>query len=420
VPLLALLAAYPTARLPAGPVPLYFLDFIIAITLVASLRRGFSRDRFGVAVLVYLLVWLPTWLYQVVSLDVTLEPTYGLARNVLAVGCYFIAVALINSERTARRLLMVLAIGMVGTSVLALAQSLPGTDAVAREFIFSVSPTTAESSYRTYAERSFALFQAATTLAGFLAVMIVLLIAYTAEVRGWMRFLLWASVILGSLGLFATYSRQWVPAVLLGIAVVALLRPGRFGRALGLALVPAAVVYVALNLGALDQDYLGERFNRLGSQDSNVQVRLKRQNRFLELAAEGDPQSYLGVGFATQDLAERGVIDTATARRLRAGSNENSFLLEYFNHGFVAGILYLTLVLVAIGRAVVGARRPGPHQAILAALAGALVTAAALHLFDNYFNESLFMKAFLWILIGMAIGLSAKSREADPTPTPQS
>jgi uncharacterized membrane protein YeaQ/YmgE (transglycosylase-associated protein family) len=99
---------------------------------------------------------------------------------------------------------------------------------------------------------------------------------------------------------------------------------------------------------------------------------------------------------------------------LRRGVNDNSFLLEWFNHGLLAGILYLLIMVGVIVVAVrESLRRSGPEATLLAGLAAALVTATVLHFFDRYFSESMFMKTLLWTLVGATVGVIAARRGAD-------
>jgi hypothetical protein len=410
----ALVTVFPIARIEAGAVPIYFLDLLMVLALLASLR-GLPSTRTTWAVGAYLAVWIPAWVYQLVTLDVYLEPTYGLVRNVLAVALFFVVAATVRTDRHVRALVIALAAGTLVTSLLTLGQALPGTQGWVRDLIINLAPSTGPSSFEVYPERAFALFQAPTTLAGFFAVSMVLLVGCITEFRGRSRFLIVAALVMASLAVIATYSRQWVPAVLMGLIVLGLVKPGGFGRALLVSVIPVTLVWGALGSGILDQRYLDERFQRLGRNDRNIAVRLERQDSFLRLAEEGTFQSLVGYGFAGQDLAQRGAIDSTTARRLREGSNENSFLLEFYNHGVLAGLLYLAILLAGLIKGVIAARRPGAHQALLSGLTAALATAMTLHLFDNYFSESIFMKMMLWLIVGLIFALS-RVRGDEPSP----
>jgi hypothetical protein len=74
-------------------------------------------------------------------------------------------------------------------------------------------------------------------------------------------------------------------------------------------------------------------------------------------------------------------------------------------------LLYLGLFLTALVRVLAAARRNiGRETALLAGIGSALVAALVLQLSDNYFSESVFMKMFLWLLIGTGLGLVDRGR----------
>lgn len=416
-----LLSAFPIARVEIGPLPIYLADLLVGITLVGVVWRGLAPGRFGGAVLLYLALWLPAWLVQVLTIQIVLEPTYGLLRQVLAVGCAFIGMAVVR-QRGVSRLVGAFAIGTLATSALAVVQELPLSREAVRELLLAIAPAFAPGGYLVYPERAFALFQAPTTLSGFLAVMVPLLVGAADHAGGRLRLLALAALLGVGPALVASYSRQWLPALALGLAVMGVLRPGLLGRFLLAAAIGGGVAWWALGNGALDPSYLERRFGGLAqpAEDRNIMVRIERQVAFLSLASTQPVETLVGRGFAGQDLEARGVVDELTAEYLRTGFNDNVFLLEVWNHGVGAGIVYVLLLGTALRAAVLAARRPGPDRGILAGLAASLATATVLHLFDNYFSEAVFMKALFWLLVGLAVASApAESWSLAPGSRPQ-
>jgi hypothetical protein len=171
-----------------------------------------------------------------------------------------------------------------------------------------------------------------------------------------------------------------------------------------------AVSWLLLSTGVLSSSYLNERFSTLGAADVNVQSRLSREQAFVTMVRSEPTTFAVGKGFAGQDLVDRGYVDASAADTLRAGINDNVFLLEVFNHGIVAGLLYLGLFATATLRVLGAARRRVADAALLAGIGSALVAAFVLQLSDNYFSESVFMKLFLWLLVGIGIGLVERER----------
>jgi hypothetical protein len=400
---IVLIAAFPVLRVELGPLPLYALDAVIALGLVAvAVAATDGRGgAYGVWIVVYLLSWVPAWVVQVFSLGVILEPTYGLLRNALSVGAFFVSFAAVR-QYGLRVFGPLLAAAVLATSLLAVMQVVSGTRGAVRGLLLSLSPDFTPTAYHVYPKRAFALLTAPTTLAGLLAVCVPLLLAFFASSRGFRRVLVTLAIVSSGGALIATYSRQWLPALALGFVVLALLNRRLFGRSLLAAGAVIAAVWLLLAGGALDHAYLGQRFGMLGREDVNVQTRLQSQRDFVALA-RNDAQAFLvGRGFAGQDLVRRGVVDRQTAEQILSGRSENAFLLEVFNHGLFAGLLYLGL-LVAVFARVARAARSG--SVLAAGVAGALASAITLHFFDNYFSEAIFMKALLWVLLGSAVAL---------------
>lgn len=410
-----LLATFPVLRVEFGSVPVYLTDLLVALALIGVAVRGVRIHRYGVVVLVYLATWIPAWVYQVTSLDIVLEPTYGLIRNVLAVAVFFVALQAIRTAQAGWKLFSVLAGGTVMSGLLAVAQELPATQSGVSQLLLNLAPDFAGAGYQVYPERAFALLTAPTTLAGFLAVMAPPLIVLFAQSRGGVKALAGAALIAATGGLIATYSRQWTLALAVGLALLCLLRLERTARVVAIVAASAFAAWALIAGGALDSSYLGQRFSSLGLADANVQTRLERQQEFLTQAVNDPAMTLVGHGFAGQDIVARGLVDQSGALHLREGVSDNSFLLEIFNSGFVAGLLYLGLLVAALLIAVRAVRRGHPHRELLAGLAAALATAITLHLLDNYFSSAVFMKTLLWLLVGATIALARPPTAGEKT-----
>lgn len=409
--LVAVVAGFPVARTGFGGVPLYATDVLAALAIAAVLRDGVHKHRFVFAVALYLIAWIPAWLYQVIRIDILLEPTYGLGRNLVAVGIAIGAYELARRrEDVTRWFAFALAGATAFTAVITIGQALGPTREITREFLVTIAPTFTEGAYRVYPERAFALFAAPTALSGFLAMVLPLIFVTSGIVGPRARILLAAVGLLAGVALIATYSRQWVPALALGLIALAFMRPSAAGRGLLIGGITATAAAFALSAGGLDSAYLNQRFSSLGSDDQNVQTRLDRQRRFLGGAEAGSLDTFAGRGFAGQDIAARDLTDARTTDELREGLSDNSFLLEWFNHGIAAALLYALIVIGVTAAAVRGARRRTAESPMLAALGATLITGIALHFLDNYFSEAIYMKTFWWILIGLTAGLVARQR----------
>lgn len=412
IPTLAfLIGAFPVARVVVHGVPIYGTDVLALLLLVAAARVGGRLSGYAWVVVFYLGSWTVAWLHQVVSLHLLLAPTYGLVRNVLAVAIFFPAYLAARRYGGQMHWLVALAVGAAVTAVLALFQAV--ASAPANSVLQALAPNFTTTALKTYPHRAFALFTAPTTLSGFFAVAILLFLAGSHAADRRQHRILLGSSLLCVLGMVATYSRQWLPALAAGLLTLAWLRLGMSRRIILASASMLAVAWLLLSTGALNSSYLDARFSTLGSGDANVQSRISRQSTFVAMVRSEPATFAVGKGFAGQDLVERGLVSAPTADTLRAGLNDNVFLLEVFNHGIVAGLLYVGLFVTALTRILRAARRRAGETALLAGIGSALVAALVLQFSDNYFSESVFMKMFLWLLIGTGIGLVERGRAAE-------
>jgi hypothetical protein len=383
---------------------------LAVVGLVALIRRPVPLTHYGWLVVAYVAAWIPALGYQVLSLHLVEEPTYGFLRNSLAVSMFFLAYACATQPGFWERWTPTLALGASATAVLAVLQAAHVDEAEA--FVRAAAPDFTATALRTYPDRAFAFFAAPTILAGFFALAILLLLPLASrEVR--FHGLMWIAVPLAALGALATYSRQWVPALAVGLIVLCGLRLRATGRVVLVTALGALAAWAFLAGGALDRSYLEQRFETLGAADVNIRTRVARQREFVALATERPSEFIVGKGFAGQDILRRELVSTEAASELREGVTDNVYFLEVFNHGLVAGLLYLGLMLTALVRVLRAARAGGPHAAKLAAVGAALAAALVLHALDNYLSEAVFMKMLLWILVGLGIGLADRqAREA--------
>jgi hypothetical protein len=292
------------------------------------------------------------------------------------------------------------------TSGIAVAQEAPPTAGLVHRLLYTLAPSFTPAAYHAYPKRAFALFAAATILAGFLALAIVLLIGVATDVDRRSKPLYYTAAAAAGIALVATGSRQWLPAVAAGFVALAFVRPGairRFALIGGIALV---LVWTLGSHGALDVSYIQARFERLGTTDVNVQTRLARQHHFLQIAAEEPRSTLVGHGFAGQDLVSRNLVDAQTAQQVRDGVSDNVFFLDVFNHGLLAGLVYAALLVAALLRLIRTARVS--QRFGIAGVTAAVTTAFALHFFDGYFSETVFMKMLLWLLLGLGLGLCSR------------
>lgn len=404
------LTFFPIAKIQLGNLPLYLSDILIATTLVGLLRRGPKVGNYPLLVLIYLALWLPAWIYQVARLEIVLEPTYGMIRNMLAVGSFFIGWMMADRLRSPE-FRTILYTGLLATSALTVLQVMPLTSDLIRMLLFSTIPDSAEVSYRVYPSRAFGFFLAPTGLSGFMAMMLPLLVADLLKPERDRSRLTGVTILAVLLTLIATVSRQWVPAALIGFLAMVWLRPRTMGKVSGAFIGSGLLIGLLFALGLLESSYLVERFSRLSSpsEDPNVTTRLQRLIDFIHYAAANPMIVLIGNGFATQDLVERGVVVGEQAEELRAGYSDNSFLLELWHRGLAAALLYVGLLIGALRLGIRASRRVKLQQPIIVGLTSALLVGITLHFIDNYFSEAIFIKAWFWLLLGWLVAEASRT-----------
>jgi hypothetical protein len=402
--LVGLITAYPVARIVVQGVPVYVADIVALVALIGLVLHGPRLSGYGKAVLVYLFLWVPALLHEITSLGIILAPLYGFMRDSLAVLVFFLGFALARRLDGAERFVTIAAAGTLVTSALAVAQEAGPASGAVRHLLLILAPDFTPGAYHSYPNRAFGLFAAATILSCFLGVMIALLIGSLPALSPRRQILAGSAAAAAVAAEIATASRQWLPAVALALVVLAIVRVGIIARLFVLGSVTLAVIWLLAAHGALDSSYAQQRFERLGRDDVNVQTRLARQREFFSTAYERPITTVIGHGFAGQDIVSRALVTENAAQELRVGVNDNSFLLEVFNHGLGAGVLYVVLAFVALARVLAASAWQGDRGVYASAVASALSAAILLHLFDRTFSEAIFMKAFFWLLVGLAVG----------------
>ena len=414
------LSTVPILRITVAGAPLYAIDLLAGLAIVGLLARRTVRPawrdlpaRLRLLLICYLGSLSVPLVVQVVSTPYAAEALYGFGRELAALAALPIGLVVGRSERRTQRMLGWLVAGATATAVVAIAQRTPGLAPSVNDALQVLSPGLASGAARTYPGRSVAFMAAPTALSGFLCLVLLLVVFGWLRRHPWMQGLV---VLVVAGGLLSTYSRQWLPAFLVGLAVAGRLGTRRAGkRSRRLLSGGLALTVVLFTVGPLDLDYLVDRVTATGSDDANVATRLERQRAFIgNVVAE--PLTFMaGEGFALQDIGLRQSLagEQLWGLEVRQGYTDNSFLLEFANRGVLAGLLYLGILGASIRRAV-RVRRVATVPPELVAFSAALCAAAVLHLFDNYFSEAIFMRMTLWLLIGLTNGCVSRTRAATP------
>ncbi|MCG8440318.1 MAG: hypothetical protein MI723_00775, partial [Caulobacterales bacterium] len=135
-----MLLAAPRMGLKFGPMPLYAIDALIAITFLrATAARPTRFGRLPFAVTALLIVTLAT-MSEVVTILQTgeaFEPIYVIVRTLLAMSLFYSASQIIQTNKDVEALLKTAVLGMLVTATLMIATSLPITRGWVVSLVFS-------------------------------------------------------------------------------------------------------------------------------------------------------------------------------------------------------------------------------------------------------------------------------------------
>ena len=206
--------------------------------------------------------------------------------------------------------------------------------------------------------------------------------------------------------LIATYSRGWVFGFAAGLIALACAHARLFRRAIAVTIMAAIVGFGAVATGALNGSYLTDRFSTLGPGDANVQTRLTRENIYFNWAAHAPVSAVVGEGFSEQDLVERNLVAGSTEANLVSGVSDNGYLLEAYSHGLIDTLLLVAALVSTLVLGMRAARRADADRWLLSGLTAAVGAMLVLHM-EQFFYQAVFMRTFLWLVIGLLVGAVA-------------
>jgi hypothetical protein len=300
--------------------------------------------------------------------------------------------------------------GALVNSLLAICQNLPGLQVVGAQIPWWLYQGEKSQSINRYESiiagnyrRGYGLFQAATTLGGFLAIALMVCVFSGASIFKKRWFGLGAMVVV-TIGILATYSRQAVVAIGVGAMGLALLANQSRGPVLKFMLAIVFVGVMAFSLDLVDSSLFYKRSELLVEykDDEGLMSRLDRLSDFAEYSFRYPIRLLIGNGAGIADLRDRGLLSQEDLGPLVSGFVSNSFPLILFNFGLFGLIGYLGIIVIVITRGIskLSLRPTGSERLQMGLLAG-LCVGVVLHAFDNYFAESFQMKSIFWLLLGL-------------------
>lgn len=408
--------------LPFQDIPIYLIDVLLFITLLGTIARdgGITLDRLTGPVRLGLIGFVLASLVSSCSLifasERLAEALYALTRHLLlTAGMFYAATRLLETPAQQRLAARIVLAGAVANAALAVAQNLPGVQTLGAQIPLWLY---GEKSFPYYQSgrfeailagqyrRGFGLFQAATTLSGFLSMALAICLMSGSEIiraRRW-RYLVTAVLVAGVL---ATYSRHALLSLLISAMLAVLLLPDRR--------VPLRVVLPLLALGGVliafnvvDLSYLVFRTEQLADfQEVSMARRIAGHLDFAHYAIQHPLHLLIGTGTGVSDLRDRHLLPHSLETALLSGFVSDSYPLVAYNFGVLGLASYLVLFSSIVRDARRRLWRIGrqPGRWLLMGMATALLVAAMLHLFDNYFVESYQIRGTFWLLMGLTAKL---------------
>lgn len=429
-----IVAIHPRARFLIGPVPVYWLDILIALGLaVAVWRTGAlaptpaNKELSGrlTARLVVLLslAYIPSFLWLLTIEDDAAPLVYFLGRYWLNTWIFFLCLVALQRQADVRRVVAALYVGTLVASIWAVFQGVPYLAPFGEELTANVN------SLFGYGSRSLSFspnevggwtlnrvvggYPIATGFGGFYALVFpLLLFVFTSRAapRVWVPARL--GLIVVGLGFLLTYARGAfiAAAVGCGIAfVVAARDPAQFAlyvvRVLGVLLaVVVGTSVLAPQVGELAMQRLALVLTP--EEDPNIQARLNPLPRFVDTLVEEPEILVRGQHPLILKLQQYEFLEEVAYR----GFISNSWLLLIMEGGLPFFVLYTLVYLVItvqLVRHIVSRRRQGADVALPLGCLAAMVSAGVVHGVDNYMagGGGLYLRALYFFIAGLSMAV---------------
>jgi hypothetical protein len=438
------LSVYPRARFLLGPVPLYWLDLLIAGGLAIAVWRARALGRAPHdakpvgrlttrLVLLLSVAYVPSFLWLLTLEESAAPLVYFLGRYWLNTWVFFLCLAALKRRADVEQALAALYVGTLVVSIWALFQGLPFLGAIGEELTAKVNSLFGYSSQSVSfsphdvggltLNRVVGGYTIATVFGGFYALVLpLLLFVFTSRAAPKLWLPARLGLVLMSFGLLLTYSRGAFIAVAIGCIAALVVRsrdPGRLGAYIVRALAVLLAIVVGISFLAPQAGELAMRRMALiltPQDDPNIQARLDPIPRFFDALAEEPEILVRGQHPLILKLQRYEVFEDVAYR----GFISNSWLLLLMEGGLPFFVLYALVYLVITGqltRHIVARQRQGADVALPLGCLAAMVSAGVAHGVDNYMagGGALYLRATYFFIAGLSVAvLRVASQPASP------
>lgn len=358
----------PYVRVKVGPIPIYAVDVVTAIALWLVWRQKLEKqEKFwqhspNVALLTgtYVSFVVLTALHEIWLYGVFLEPIYLLTRNLLSVTPIFLISHLWRDETDLKSLSKSLIVGLLMTSVVTIAFSLPGIGSVIRSTLFQIGwlfppriGIAAEIEVETVVRGS--SLYGGTNPTGCALMVFFGLVYGIARSRGlinslWQKLAL-IGLVLTPFAVLMTYSRGAYLSLFL-VAAVMVWRSYAGSRRLVTA-ISLILVLTIVSVGASSDYFYFERITErnISLDESEVgaseRARIRAYTKLVPFLRDNPRWIFVGAGDTAKKLTRRGRVSKRDlVLSFSDGRIHSFFAAVFYNRGL--GALLSSVLLIAI------------------------------------------------------------------------
>ncbi len=412
-----LMTVYPIARVVVAGVPIYFIDLFSGITLVLAIldsrRSKIKHDpRMLLLVAFYVLLWLPSWIHEMVLTGLYLEPAYMFARNLVSASMFFSIILIVRNRRDFTLVALSLVGGMAATALISGLESAPIEANPVRSLLILLYPPL-EARYASYLARGSpirvsALLQGANVVGGMICA--VLPFAYTLiswRVLPRLRAILVVCLILGLVGLGVTYSRSSLLSVLALLLVLTWKEKGRKrGYLIAFVLIGLFLIILGEATGYYQESFVAGKIEGLLGVDPladyNNAARVMAYTGVLPFLHQNPLWIFLGRGFAFGDLLSRDLINNQALLQIMLTQHHSVFVLNIYDQGLLPAVVGIVIFLVCLFKALSLTTKVSriDYWIPLSTLAS-LVGMIPFMLADHFYASLPYMQSLYFLVIGL-------------------
>ncbi|VAX11784.1 hypothetical protein MNBD_GAMMA26-1255 [hydrothermal vent metagenome] len=359
-----ILTAMPRASLKIGPIPVYVIDILLAMTFYYAMQirpvyRGKRPFDDFIKIIIFLAVL--SELNGMVHFGAILEPAYMLVRTLLAITLFYSAGRIIRSEADLYAVIKAGLLGLVITSMLMIMSSLPFTRGIVTSYIFSIQflePAT-ESTLRMYGDtadamRGKSLVGVSILTGAFLNIMwpLAALICncHSNKVSKLWRKIALAGCMLAPFGIVMSYSRGAILGLFLVVGGVLFFSSGGSRRGVIIAALTAVIMFSYI--GWDSEVFFFERVQVRtiamieNPYESEYETeRLYAYSEPFEHLIENPGFFFVGEGLGADKLASRGQLGVQRLFDSARAATHAVFAKAYYTYGMLASLVYMLLVV---------------------------------------------------------------------------